>query len=361
METSQEIAPRLTRPSIVRALRITWTAFFGIAAVLLAVLWVRSYSGVDILSWMQPSTFLVIFSGEGATEPLCSERGAIKLCWEGTPDISHGHLYFERRPIDPEFSEDVAVSVMGVEYRKTWYGKMFAIRYRTLITLISLFAVAPWLPWWSKHFSYVGACQVWMGCYMFVSRGMSRLVAFAQTLRQSQRRGRGDGPFVLGLTSKAPRGAQSAIRAHGVQLPAHEIPCASDDAHSVSRALDVESLAQSRCELSSLVVHSEVPLFSGHAATRASVRFSFDNGAAHPGEQFVGDRHGGRFAAAALGDPQEDASHCSSVRMAVQAACCRIQCSWGEPVLAMCPMRCFPAEAKTRGLSPAKRPLALRA
>ena len=44
---------------------------------------------------------------------------------------------------------------------------------------------------------------------------------------------------------------------------------------------------------------------------------------------------------------------CSSVRMAVQAACCRIHRRSGEPVLAMCPIRCFPPEAKTRGLSPA--------
>ena len=43
VETSQEIAPISTRSSIVRALRITWTAFCGFAAGLLVSLWVRSY------------------------------------------------------------------------------------------------------------------------------------------------------------------------------------------------------------------------------------------------------------------------------------------------------------------------------
>src|ERR671913_412518 len=46
-------------------------------------------------------------------------------------------------------------------------------------------------------------------------------------------------------TSKAPRRAQSAIRAQEDLPPAHEISCASDDAHSASRAADGESLAQS--------------------------------------------------------------------------------------------------------------------
>ena len=83
-----------------------------------------------------------------------------------------------------------------------------------------------------------------MGFYMFALRWMSRIASFAQSLHYSERSSQFDGPFVLVMTSKAPRRAHSAIRAQEDMPPAHEISCASDDAHSVSRALDGESLAQ---------------------------------------------------------------------------------------------------------------------
>src|SRR3954468_10931925 len=74
-------------------------------------------------------------------------------------------------------------------------------------------------------FSYVGIRQGLLFYYTWISRWLSGSL-------------RGD------LTSQAPRRAQSAIRALGEELPAHEIRCASDDAHSHSRALEVVSLAQ---------------------------------------------------------------------------------------------------------------------
>ena len=39
----------MNRPRLLRALRITWTAFWGIACLLLICLWVRSYSWVEII------------------------------------------------------------------------------------------------------------------------------------------------------------------------------------------------------------------------------------------------------------------------------------------------------------------------
>ena len=165
----------------------------------------------------------------------------------------------------------------------------------------------------SSGFSYVGACQSLMGYYMLVSGWLSRFIVFAQTVTQSQRRGRSDGPFVTGLTSEAPRGAQSAIRDQGVQLPAHENSCASDDAHSRSRALsDVRSLAQNAAR--AIVPRTSlrgpaVQYSSGLSRGAAAVRFSFHDGDPHPRQHFASDGHGGRFAAAPLGDPQEDTSY----------------------------------------------------
>ncbi len=39
----------MNRTQLARTLRITWTAFWGIACVLLVVLWVRSYWRTDIV------------------------------------------------------------------------------------------------------------------------------------------------------------------------------------------------------------------------------------------------------------------------------------------------------------------------
>ena len=60
-------------------------------------------------------------------------------------------------------------------------------------------------------FSYVGACQVLMGVYIFFSRGLSRLV-HSRVLFLKDRSERPTA-FFLGSDLEAPRGAQSAIRA----------------------------------------------------------------------------------------------------------------------------------------------------
>src|SRR5207237_3422323 len=86
-----------------------------------------------------------------------------------------------------------------------------------------------------RAFSYVGACQVLMGLYIFFFRGLSRLVRSAQSLFLKEQSERSNTSSLLVPTSKAPRGAQSAIRAREDLPPAHEISCASDDAHSRSR------------------------------------------------------------------------------------------------------------------------------
>ncbi len=87
-------------------------------------------------------------------------------------------------------------------------------------------------------FSYVGACQVLMGLYIFVFRGLSRLVAFAQSLPQSQRRGRMRRTIRVRVRPRRRLGGRNQLfELAEIQLPAHEIPCASDDAHSRSRAL----------------------------------------------------------------------------------------------------------------------------
>ena len=146
-------------------------------------------------------------------------------------------------------------------------------------------------------FSYVGVCQLLMSLYIVFSRG----------LRLS---------FGWVLASKAPRGAHSALRAQEDKPLAHEISCASDDAHSHSRALDVESLAQKaarsvvpRHSLRGPAAVQRSRGGSAQAGTPCSVGFSFADGAVHPSEHLSRDGHGGCFAAAAFGNSQEDASY----------------------------------------------------
>jgi hypothetical protein len=60
----------MNRPRLARALRITWTAFWGIACVLLCVLWVRSYGQDEHILWNSPKSCFgtSIYPGEVTLE-----------------------------------------------------------------------------------------------------------------------------------------------------------------------------------------------------------------------------------------------------------------------------------------------------
>src|SRR3954470_8729458 len=66
----------MNRPRIFRALRITWTAFWGIAALSAAVLWIRSDSVRDEISGV----------GTGRSVRLYSDYGFLGL--DGYPDLT---------------------------------------------------------------------------------------------------------------------------------------------------------------------------------------------------------------------------------------------------------------------------------
>ena len=162
---------------------------------------------------------------------------------------------------------------------------------------------------WVRAFSYVGACQVLMGVYIYFSHGLSWLVHSPLSFFLKEGSERSNMLSFLVLTSQTPRGAHSAIRAQEDMPPAHEISCASDDAHSRSRALDGESLAQKAARAVVPRVSLRGPAVQSSRGRACSVRFSFDDGAVHPGQKLAGDGHRGRLVAAALGDSQEDAPH----------------------------------------------------
>ena len=70
-----------------RYLRIAFSAYCGIAAVLLCVLWVRSYSHDDLLFVRHDSTkstWLGVIQVSETTSVLHSVIGVVQLCWKGS-------------------------------------------------------------------------------------------------------------------------------------------------------------------------------------------------------------------------------------------------------------------------------------
>lgn len=143
----------MNRAKLFKVLRIAWSVVWGVACVLLCVLWVRSYSHDDLLFIRHDSTkstWLGVVQTSETTSVLHSEIGVVQLCWEGLPNAGD-YLEVQSRPI--EMTEDVATGLPGVEYDNTWYGKMFAIRHCTLVALLIFATFAPWALYVPRRFS----------------------------------------------------------------------------------------------------------------------------------------------------------------------------------------------------------------
>src|SRR6185295_13006723 len=102
----------------------------------------------------------------------------------------------------------------------------------------------------NRRFRYVGACVKWLGAGLAERRlYLSRSAACPAALYR-------DGRFSWRVT----RRSQSAIRAQGDRLLAHEIPCEGSDAHSADELTAVEALAQNQASSS----RSPKPLRDGY-------------------------------------------------------------------------------------------------
>ena len=148
----------MNRPRITRALRITWTAFFGIAAVLLVILWIRSYYAVDsLVYWFGNSSRVVaVDSRDGRVYVSGSVSGGVNL----QPLLTNDH---------PTTNEADLINRINQSQNTLGFGAFIAPKLINTSTLIfphwfsivlsAAFASAPWIRW-SNRFSYVGACQV---------------------------------------------------------------------------------------------------------------------------------------------------------------------------------------------------------
>ena len=134
------ILPSMNRPKLSRALRITWTAFWGIACVLLCVLWVRSYWLGDGLQIISPPLHRHLI--------LDSTRGRIGL-FAGDRLSQFWLVRWESQPITPEFIAEwrkdppknlgfdiVTLGMHGI-FMPVWFP----------VLVFAAFGILPWLSW----------------------------------------------------------------------------------------------------------------------------------------------------------------------------------------------------------------------
>jgi hypothetical protein len=127
-----------------RKLRIAWSVFWGVACVLLIVLWVRSYRFQDACYGNIPGTDFVsagsqlgylfaIFHDEPRRDWVCNTRPL--------PDEVWRKLYRENEP-----TKAPNRLLIGIHYSPPSYAT-WCVPYWFLVLLTPLFATASWLRW----------------------------------------------------------------------------------------------------------------------------------------------------------------------------------------------------------------------
>src|SRR6476660_3466826 len=127
-----------------RKLRIAWSLFWGLACVLLIVLWVRSYRIWDRCYW----------PGKTTGVQLNSDAGHVVLCVGPHVPSSHIVSFFaESRPTFDEsktFYKDV---VLGFFFSRTQSDWRLDVPYWFIVLLSMLLPVTPWLRQFNWRFS----------------------------------------------------------------------------------------------------------------------------------------------------------------------------------------------------------------
>jgi hypothetical protein len=118
-------------------LRIAFSALCGIACVLFAVLWVRSYTSVDVLSMpITAAKQIGLWSGAGRVEIFLSDYDATRSPWSAAS--------FPRE----QMLAQVKASGKNIDTR---YFGLTAAGFRFPIFLLALMApvvaALPWVPW----------------------------------------------------------------------------------------------------------------------------------------------------------------------------------------------------------------------
>src|SRR3954454_5337951 len=150
-------------PPKFRKLRIAWSVFWGLACVLLIVLWVRSYWYWDQLYTPICTAAYNSPSWEGKVITIESDSGALSATYAigGDPWYWHiSHKLDETRATIAPYNYAIMQppethrSFVGFAvYRE--FGLNPTIRIPIWFTVLTTSAIGciSWLPWWSKRFS----------------------------------------------------------------------------------------------------------------------------------------------------------------------------------------------------------------
>ena len=136
----EPLTNNMTRPRLARWLRITWTAFWALAAALVIVLWVRSY-------WRWDAITLPVVNNCGIS--LKSFEGRIVIKKTTISDARFWPVGFESLNFD---NHQV---VLAEKYHVQSYAGPLVAKNAVVATLSQLplvltaavFAVAPWIGW----------------------------------------------------------------------------------------------------------------------------------------------------------------------------------------------------------------------
>jgi hypothetical protein len=133
-----------TKPPLrFRKLRIAWSVFWGVACVLLIVLWVRSYRDEDVI----PSTSeITLYSMHGTVVAMCSSDSAVRA---NTPDdVVSGTRVIGLVPP----AEFMPVQTKTGFYAHRWSRTFWIVQSPDwfLVLAIVFFATLPYVRWFNR-------------------------------------------------------------------------------------------------------------------------------------------------------------------------------------------------------------------
>ena len=147
MTTDQQPAP----PMKYRKLRIAWSVGWGLIAVLLCVLWVRSYDWYDSMS----GDVLARTEGESevATSVIINSWGGVVLLHTSVNSLVVRPLYKYWRLDSTYHAGFLWEDTWSFARRPSWRHVRVTMPHWFLVLIATSFGALPWLPWWSNRFS----------------------------------------------------------------------------------------------------------------------------------------------------------------------------------------------------------------
>lgn len=140
----------MSRTTLIKSLRITWTVCCGIACLALIALWVRSYWLYDTLTVIRGNGVAMISDYSGKL--FYSHIGDLPMASNTKWSWKDERL---TATTPPPYSDNgqPAPTIIGFGWFASSNGLTIVVPYISLVPLAGVIAILPWLPWWSNRFS----------------------------------------------------------------------------------------------------------------------------------------------------------------------------------------------------------------